>query len=111
MNKAHFKKVLDQITAHPETWKQSSWHCGTQHCFAGWAQLLSGQPADENTVRRDARIYLDLSSDEATWLFEPETTIDNFTQFLNNQAGYNRAGYDRAGYDRDGLDKNNHPRG
>ena len=71
MNKENFQKVLDQITAHPETWDQTDWHCGTTHCFAGWAQLLSGQPENVETVRRDARMFLDLSYAEADFLFAP----------------------------------------
>ncbi|HEY3493357.1 MAG TPA: pentapeptide repeat-containing protein [Polyangiaceae bacterium] len=37
------RKVLDQITAHPETWDQRAWHskCGTRHCVAGWAVRLT----------------------------------------------------------------------
>lgn len=34
--------VLDQIDAHPETWNQGIWDCGTAACFAGWAVRLSG---------------------------------------------------------------------
>jgi uncharacterized protein YjbI with pentapeptide repeats len=37
-------KILEQITLHPETWRQEFWHneCGTAHCIAGWAIQLSG---------------------------------------------------------------------
>lgn len=35
-------QVLDQIDAHPETWNQRVWDCGTAACFAGWAVRLSG---------------------------------------------------------------------
>jgi hypothetical protein len=134
MNRENYRKVLDQIEAHPETWNQSFWHCGTTHCFAGWAQILSGKPADDGTVRRDARIYLDLSLIEADYLFAPQRTLDDLRDGYNrdgynragldrdgyNRAGYNRDGYnrdgldrdglDRAGYDRDGLDIDNHPK-
>lgn len=34
--------VLDQIDAHPETWNQATWDCGTAACFAGWAVRLAG---------------------------------------------------------------------
>jgi hypothetical protein len=33
--------VLDQIDAHPETWDQNHWRCGTSMCFAGWTVELS----------------------------------------------------------------------
>lgn len=35
-------KTLAQIEAHPETWKQDDWRCGTSMCFAGWASALAG---------------------------------------------------------------------
>ena len=117
MNREHYQQVLDQITAHPETWDQTQWHCGTTHCFAGWAQLLSGHPAKDATVRRHARMYLDLSFEEANWLFSTEITLAELQGFRNgdheadySRAGYDRDGLDRAGYDRDGLDRQNRPR-
>lgn len=39
-------KVLDHIDAHPDSWDQSSWVCGTTACFAGWAVRLSGATID-----------------------------------------------------------------
>lgn len=116
MNLVHYQQVLDQIVAHPETWDQTQWHCGTSHCFAGWAQVLSGKPADETTARRDARIYLDLSSWQADQLFHASTTLDELQAGVSkdretyDRQGYNMAGYDMAGYDRDALDQNNRPR-
>jgi hypothetical protein len=35
-------RVLDHITAHPETWNQEEWRCRSGQCFAGWAALMSG---------------------------------------------------------------------
>lgn len=37
-------KILEQIEQHPESWDQTLWHnsCGTTHCIAGWAIVLSG---------------------------------------------------------------------
>src|SRR6266576_134452 len=33
------------IEAHPETWDQSMWHCGTSFCFAGHgAVTIAGAP-------------------------------------------------------------------
>ncbi|MGL5937068.1 MAG: hypothetical protein ACRCZI_15765 [Cetobacterium sp.] len=109
MNQAHYKKVLAQIEAHPETWNQKMWHCGTTHCFAGWAQVLSGKQANEDTARRDARVYLDLSIYEADYLFDPCRSLDDLKAGYDRD-GYNRDGYNRAGYDRDGLDINNRPK-
>jgi hypothetical protein len=39
--------VLDQIDAHPETWNQATWDCGTSACIAGWAVRLSGGRSEE----------------------------------------------------------------
>lgn len=41
-------RVLDQIDAHPETWNQGIWDCGTAACFAGWAVRLSGGTSAKN---------------------------------------------------------------
>jgi hypothetical protein len=40
-------RVLDQIDAHPETWNQATWDCGTSADFAGWAVRLSGGRSEE----------------------------------------------------------------
>ena len=124
MNKENFAKVLQQIESHPETWEQTRWHCGTKHCLAGWAQILSGKEPNDNTVRRDARAFLDLSMAEADYLFDSWCSVEEFRDVLKNgfynTDGYDRNGYDRDGrdrdgrdcdgYDRDGLDRNNKPR-
>jgi hypothetical protein len=43
MNLERLNKIIEQITLHPETWKQKVWHtdCGTAHCIAGWAEVFS----------------------------------------------------------------------
>lgn len=122
MNKENFELVLKTITENPACWDQTMWHCGTAHCFAGWAQILSGNVASPSTVRKVARIFLDLGQIEADYLFAPSRTLSDFNAFLieghaktgydsdgYNRAGYdsdgyNRAGYNRAGYDSDGYD-------
>jgi hypothetical protein len=106
MNRENFQKVLDQIQSHPETWKQSSWHCGTTHCFAGWAQILAGKSPDGDTVRRDARMFLELSLADADYLFAQHRPLSDFREYLaTNRAGYNSAGYNSAGYDSDGYNR------
>ena len=67
MNKEHYKQVLDKITACPEQWEQISWHCETTHCFAGWAQILSGKQPISGTARRDARMYLNIDKEQADY--------------------------------------------
>jgi hypothetical protein len=40
------RKVIEHITEHPSEWGQGNWGlktaCGTSHCFAGHAAILSG---------------------------------------------------------------------
>lgn len=41
------QKTLDTIKANPQHWNQRHWHCGTSHCFAGFAELLAnGLPVE-----------------------------------------------------------------
>lgn len=40
INKELLQKTLDTIKANPQHWKQDTWHCGTSHCFAGFAELI-----------------------------------------------------------------------
>jgi hypothetical protein len=127
--KALMVAVVNQILDKPACWNQSAWHCGTSHCFGGWAQVLGGKPADEMTVQKDAREMLELDAGEAEWLFAgyrllPELhgfvaaklagedywsragyNRDGYNRDGYNRDGYNRAGYDRAGYDRAGYDR------
>lgn len=68
MNLDNWKLVLDKIKDDPSCWKQNEWHCGTKHCFAGWAQILGGNKVTENNsraVRRDARMFLEISRTDA----------------------------------------------
>lgn len=49
------QKILDQITAHPETHNQDTWvdgfnSCGTTYCIAGWAVALNALPGDDETL-------------------------------------------------------------
>ena len=116
LNRENLKLVLDHIKADPDTWDQTNWHseCGTKHCFAGWAQILSGKPLSLGTVRRDARIFLGLAKPEADYLFAGSRTLEDFemvlTKGLYAHAGYNHDGYDHAGYDRVGFNRDGYDR-
>ena len=80
-----FIQVLDKIEAEPEHWEQSRWHssCGTKHCFAGWAQLMSGKEDGWGcTAREDAMEWLELTDVEAQHLFHTNRTIADFKEFL-----------------------------
>ncbi len=132
MHKENFKLVIDKIKSCPETWYQGAWHrsCGTQHCFAGWAQILKGTQPMVRHVRQDARQFLQLTYTEANYLFESSRTLGDFENFLAgvpydvageyayaaregfiydregfDNRGYNCHGIDRDGYDIDGLNE------
>jgi hypothetical protein len=83
--------VLDQIDAHPETWNQAVYDCGTAACFAGWAVRLSGWTAgkdlDEWTVVVDGPDNL-LGvhvSDAATIALRSECTFGEEDLFASYQ--------------------------
>lgn len=102
MNIENFKLVLDHIKAHPETWDQEVWHCGTHHCFAGWAQILSGvslieyaTPQGEDTTPQVARKFLDVSQKEADYLFSARRTLWDFeAMLLDAQEAYDHTKHD-----------------
>lgn len=41
VNVGLLQKTLDTIKANPQHWNQKTWHCGTSHCFAGFAELIA----------------------------------------------------------------------
>lgn len=72
--------ILNIIKVHPELHDQTEWEaysdCGTTRCIAGWAQWLHegrvvdcDNSYDPNDVVNAARRYLDISEDDADWLF------------------------------------------
>lgn len=118
MNKKNFRKVLDHIKKHPETWNQESWHCGSSHCLFGWAQIMSGCDEVDFNARTDGRAFFEISQKDAVWLSRSGRTIEDFEYFLENESqileydyeGYDQYGYDRDGYDSDGFNRNNQRR-
>lgn len=89
MNRENYKQVLHEITEHPDKWDQTSWHrkrlfglCGSSHCFAGWAQLLSGRKAHDASAATHARLWLELTPVEALYLFDVNRTMEDFYTFL-----------------------------
>lgn len=129
-------QIIAKIEAEPENWNQAKWHCGTAHCYGGWAQILSGMPINTEFARRDARMALGLSVYEADALFDSVNDLQFLKMSPTNilkygASGYNRYGYDISdndrngssktdwscrnrrdseGYDVDGLDINNNPK-
>lgn len=60
------QKTLDAIKANPQHWEQSVWHCGTSHCFAGFAELIDrGLPIDthEDILRDEPEFFCPYDSD------------------------------------------------
>lgn len=84
MNKANYALVLDKIKIFPEQWDQHVWHCDTKHCFAGWAQILSGAEEDRFTAARDAKVFLKISHNEARYLFDADRKLPDLVDFLEN---------------------------
>jgi hypothetical protein len=82
-NIENLKRVVAHIEAHPETWNQSEWHCGTTHCLAGHAQIISGKKPDEDSVWPDAKKFLGLKRVESQYLFRPWRTLADFHAFIN----------------------------
>jgi hypothetical protein len=102
-------EIIETIEANPSCWKQNSWHCGTSHCYGGWAQIKSGKPANDGTVRRDARMALGLTLTEANYAFNGSNsleTIKNLPKYLKEyRDGFDRDGFDRGGFDRGGFNR------
>ena len=87
MNRKRMQAVIDQIEAHPETWDQGSWRCGSKACFAGWAENHAKReaPAFYDAIwstRMVAIHWLALADWEANWLFASSRKLGDFKQFL-----------------------------
>ncbi|WIM97806.1 hypothetical protein ACTOB_001360 [Actinoplanes oblitus] len=65
-NAALAYRVLDHIDAHPETWNQRKWDCGTTACFAGHAVRLSGGII-QGFGNSDAEVA-EVTDDSARWM-------------------------------------------
>jgi hypothetical protein len=98
------RAAVNQIIDHPDTWEQSMWHseCGTEHCIAGWCQILSGHRADSRKVCDDAIMALGISKDHADWLFNPLRSLPEIHAFTENLL---KGNINWNGDDRDGDDK------
>jgi len=107
MNEKNFKKILNKIKKYPENWNQKEWHCGTQHCIAGHAQLAMKRKENNGTAKLDAREYFELSKIEASFLFDARRKIEDFETFLHTGNCCNMDEFNDDGYDTDGLDINN----
>ena len=90
MNLDLYQRVLDQIKAHPATWCQKAYHskCNTKHCFAGWAEILSGQsPKKYNFGTHSAAGFaLELLPSQANYLFATDRTLADFEAYLEQHS-------------------------
>lgn len=110
MNKENFELVLNKIKTDPDQWDQGRWHCGTVHCFTGWAQTLSTGKEDIGTIRTDVMVFLDISSKDFDYLSSLKRTLLDFQEYLNLDGRYDSGGYDIEGYDRDGYNLDGYSR-
>jgi len=103
-NAALAYQVLDHIDAHPESWDQRTWGCGTVACFAGWTVILSGGVIDADgydssvvdgpaelvgdTVERAAirllqgRVWIDRPDGEVDWLFAADNNREDLGRLV-----------------------------
>lgn len=100
MNKRRMEAVLRRIKAEPKRWFQGSWHaasadgkaCHTKHCIAGWAEaLMFGDRKGKRVVfdsnhstERNAREYLDLTFDQAGYLFYVVSQVSQIEKFIES---------------------------
>lgn len=92
------QKTLDTIKANPQHWDQKNWHCGTSHCFAGFAELIANNLSIETSneqVRalklngklesntgRYAEKLLGISDDDGDALFDAYNTLEVLEQMV-----------------------------
>ena len=100
MNVALLREVKAHILADPDSFRMDQWSCGTAHCIAGWALLLSGVPIDVEaglTVSDEfpsivAREVLQIDGKQGHRLFhEPAWPIDFFERHFNARTRRKRA--------------------
>lgn len=77
VDEARLRAVLAYIEAHPESWNQGEWACGTSGCLAGWTVALDRELEIRHVavtyhgsqVEETARKLLRLDPSQAAWLF------------------------------------------
>ncbi len=103
--------VINKIIAEPETWDQTSWHCGTQHCFFGHCQVQAGLPETADNIVLEVRNLLGISQADADWLSSGSRSLVQLYDYVKtvtgerDAGGFDRSGFDRDGSDRDGFDR------
>ena len=90
MHITRFKTILNRIKSNPECWNQKIWHFGTSHCFAGHAQIDSGNEIDTWNAYNNAKQWLNLTESECDYIFNKSTTIENFEVFLKKEQDHKK---------------------
>ena len=107
MNKERLQAIIDRIEADANNWDATRNILAFD--IATFAQIDSGCKFDMFAARRDARIWLDLSSKQADYLLCSPLTLAEVRKFIENynydSNGYDSEGYDRFGYNREGYDR------
>ena len=75
--------VLEHVQKHPETWDQERWHCGTSHCFAGFAQTWNGAEGDSGTCQEAALEALGITREGGQLLFDCYNTMEEIGTFVD----------------------------
>lgn len=90
-NQANLEATLAAIEANPDHWNQTAWHCGTSHCFAGFAEMLRLQmnPTDEMPKGHGClvdslatRDWLELTRSQWEWACSPMNTLDELRRVV-----------------------------
>ncbi|MEB8381463.1 hypothetical protein NYW84_10485 [Acinetobacter junii] len=76
-------QIREKILENPEHFNMSSWHshCGTSHCIAGWAQVLTTQEINSSTAEDVGRELL-----------------PDFANFFYGRTGYLRKWFEARAY-------------
>lgn len=95
-------KILDHIRENPKEWDQSTWHCGTTHCFAGFAELFTtGEIDDETDGARTWNIAteaLGITDEDAYTLFNPTNTLSYLEYHTRVIFGYRQDALVKTGF-------------
>jgi hypothetical protein len=89
------RAVLAAIEEHPLHWNQKTMgHCGTSHCFAGFAQLMAHQSRLDDPrfasighwVVNESITYLGLTPHEGPLLFNERNTLPQLRRIVEEIA-------------------------
>ena len=84
MNISNYKKVLQQIKEHPETWEQNKIGWGPKRCFLGWARYLCSEEFAGHLFLT-TEVFLGLNENEILWLHQAKRTLADFERFLEEK--------------------------